>query len=157
MSQFPVSVNLTLLWKGCKHCEKIPLFISPVTDLKGRVPMEASQHSSSHIILWRNATAGGTYTWSAEATKTVSSCPQSFYLPAIISGNLQGKAEIRISSTLETTPEWICASRVHNVNYIKKKSLYLSFVKACSTNNYIFLQAVYLINFASCRNWSQRP
>jgi hypothetical protein len=31
-----------------------------VSDIKGRVPMEALEYNSSHAVLWRNARAEGT-------------------------------------------------------------------------------------------------
>jgi hypothetical protein len=127
-----VFVNLTSLWKGCRHCKKRPLFIYPVSDLKGRFPMEASEYNSSHTVLWRNGTAGGMYTWSAEATKTVSSYPQSFYLSAIISGNLFGESgDTNFIHAENYYGANLCFSKT--TSKLLKKYLYLNFVKACST------------------------
>jgi hypothetical protein len=53
-----VSVALTCFWKCYSHCKKRSVFIHLVSDIKGRIPAGASDHSSWHSF------AGEYHRWS---------------------------------------------------------------------------------------------
>ena len=111
-----VFVVLGWFWKFCSHCMKRSVFIYPVSDIKGRVPAGASEHSS-WLILRGNIVTGGTYMSEAQKQHTtVTSCPRSadtilatilslslsyFPLPAVTLGNLLGEVLMPLSSMLK--------------------------------------------------------
>jgi hypothetical protein len=82
-----------------------------VSDIKGRVPMGASEYNSLHILLRGNIIAEGTQTpETLKQQTTVTSCPRSAdtILPtillsfsAITLGNLLGRVEMPLSSMLK--------------------------------------------------------